>query len=189
MKRRSSHPIVWIVTAQLCGTSLWFSANSAADELRRLWGLTSGDLGWLTNAVQAGFIVGTLVFALAGLADRYPASRIFAVCSVLGTVFNGAFALLSDGLPSAMSFRFAVGMALAGIYPLGMKLVVTWDPLRASQSLALLVGMLTLGTALPHGIRLVGATISWQAVILSSSLAGTRGPRVADGQAGCDRSA
>src|SRR5258706_10652280 len=164
-------PIAWIVLAQLCGTSLWFSANSAADDLRRLWGLTAGDLGWLTNAVQAGFIVGTSVFALTGFADRYPASRIFAVCSVLGALFNAAFAWLSEGLASAMAFRFMVGLTLAGIYPLGMKLIVSWDPQRAGQSLGLLVGMLTLGTALPHGIRMLGgAALSWQAVILTSSL-------------------
>jgi MFS family permease len=164
-------PIAWIVLAQLCGTSLWFSANSAADDLRRLWGLTAGDLGWLTNAVQAGFIVGTSIFALTGFADRYPASRIFAACSVLGALFNAAFAWLSEGLASAMAFRFIVGLALAGIYPLGMKLIVSWDPQRAGQSLGLLVGMLTLGTALPHGIRMLGGTsVSWQWVILTSSL-------------------
>ena len=162
-------PIAPIVLAQLCGTSLWFSANSAADDLRRLWGLTSADIGWLTNAVQGGFIVGTLSFALSGLADRFPASRIFVVCSVLGAAFNAAFALVSTDLASAMALRFAVGLSLAGIYPLGMKLIVSWDPVRAGQSLGLLVGMLTLGTALPHGIRLVGGSLSWQAVILASS--------------------
>ena len=167
---RSSRPVVWIVLAQLCGTSLWFSANSAADDLRSLWGLTTSDLGWLTNAVQAGFIVGTLTFALTGLADRYPASRIFAVCGVLGSLFNAAFAWFSTGLASAMAFRFLVGLAIAGIYPLGMKLIVSWDPARAGQSLGLLVGMLTLGTALPHGIRMAGGALSWQSVILTSSL-------------------
>ncbi len=164
-----TRPIVLIVLAQLCGTSLWFSANSAADDLRRLWELGTDDIGWLTNAVQGGFIVGTLAFALTGLADRYPASRIFTLCSVLGAGFNAAFALLSTGLASAMCFRFAVGLSLAGIYPLGMKLIVSWDPERAGQSLGLLVGMLTLGTALPHGIRMVGGSISWQTVILTSS--------------------
>ncbi len=167
---RSNRPVVWIVLAQLCGTSLWFSANSAADDLRSLWGLTTSDLGWLTNAVQAGFIVGTLTFALTGLADRYPASRIFAVCGVLGALFNAAFAWFSTGLASAMAFRFLVGLAIAGIYPLGMKLIVSWDPARAGQSLGLLVGMLTLGTALPHGIRMAGGALSWQSVILTSSL-------------------
>ena len=163
-------PIALIVLAQLCGTSLWFSANSAADDLRRLWGLSTSDIGWLTNAVQGGFIVGTLVFALTGIADRFPASRIFAICSVLGALFNAGFAVLGTGLESALWFRFAVGLSLAGIYPLGMKLIVSWDPGRAGQSLGLLVGMLTLGTALPHGIRMVGGAISWQAVILASSV-------------------
>ena len=163
-------PIALIVLAQLCGTSLWFSANSAADDLRQLWGLGAGDIGWLTNAVQGGFIVGTLAFALTGLADRYPASRVFALCSVLGAAFNAGFALFATDLTSAMAFRFAVGLSLAGIYPLGMKLIVGWDPERAGQSLGLLVGMLTLGTALPHGIRSVGGAIPWQAVILASSV-------------------
>lgn len=159
-----------IVVAQLFGTSLWFSANSAADDLMRLWQLTPTALGWMTNAVQAGFIAGTLLFAFSGLADRFPASRIFAVCSVLGAVANGMFALYSHGLESALWYRFAVGLALAGIYPLGMKLIVGWNPANAGRSLGLLVGMLTLGTALPHAIRMAGATFSWQAVILGSSL-------------------
>lgn len=164
-----SKPIAIIVIAQLFGTSLWFSANSASDDLTRLWGLTPVDIGWLTNVVQAGFIVGTLIFAFSGLADRFNASRIFAVCSLVGAIFNGFFALLSTGLESALWFRFVVGLALAGIYPLGMKLVVSWNPENAARSLGLLVGMLTLGTALPHGIRMAGATLSWQTVILTSS--------------------
>jgi MFS family permease len=107
--------IAWIVFAQLCGTSLWFSANSAADDLQRLWHLSTADIGWLTNAVQFGFIAGTLVFALAGLADRYAASRIFALCSLAGAALNAAFALASNGLESALVLRFGVGLALAGI--------------------------------------------------------------------------
>ncbi len=68
-----------------------------------------------------------------------------------------------------MVFRFVVGLSLAGIYPLGMKLIVSWDPAGASRSLGWLVGMLTLGTALPHGIRGIGDAAPWQAVILASS--------------------
>jgi MFS family permease len=165
-----SKPVVVIIVSQLFSISLWFSANSAADDLARLWGLTPADIGWLTNAVQAGFIAGTLLFAFSGLADRYPASRIFAVCSVLGAIFNGLFALFSTGLDTALWFRFAVGLSLAGIYPVGMKLILTWNPEAAGRSLGLLVGMLTLGTALPHGIRMAGATFSWQTVILIASV-------------------
>lgn len=168
---RSPHQAVrLIVLAQLLGTSLWFSANSAADPLRAAWGLTTADIGVLTNAVQFGFIVGTFGFALSGLADRYPASRIFTVCAVLGALLNAGFALLAQGLAGAAVLRFAVGLTLAGIYPVGMKLVVGWAPERAGQTLAWLVGMLTLGTALPHGLRALGAQWPWQATVLASSV-------------------
>ncbi|MBS1144169.1 MAG: Major facilitator superfamily 1 [Proteobacteria bacterium] len=164
------NPVLVIVVAQLFGTSLWFSANSAADDLVRAWGLVPADIGTLTNAVQLGFILGTMSFAVSGLADRFAASRIFAVCAVLGAACNAAFALFADGMGAAMPLRFAVGFCLAGVYPLGMKLVVSWVPERAGAALAQLVGMLTLGTALPHGIRLAGAGWSWQATILVSSV-------------------
>lgn len=166
------NPVALIVIAQLFGTSLWFSANSAADDLIRQWGITPADIGSLTNAVQLGFILGTLGFSLSGLADRFPASRIFAVCAVLGALANAAFALFAHTMSSGMMFRFAVGLALAGVYPLGMKLVVSWVPERAGTALAWLVGMLTLGTALPHGIRLAGSGVPWQGtLLLASSLA------------------
>lgn len=162
-------PIAVIVIAQLFGTSLWFSANSAADDLIRAWGITAADVGTLTNAVQAGFILGTLTFALSSLADRYPASRIFAVCALLGALFNGAFALFAHTMTVGAVLRFAVGICLAGVYPLGMKLVVSWVPDRAGAALSYLVGMLTLGTALPHGVRQAGAGWPWQTTIAVSS--------------------
>lgn len=167
------NPVFIIVVAQLFGTSLWFSVNSAADDLIASWGLAPVAIGTLTNAVQLGFILGTLTFALTGLADRFAASRIFAVCAVLGALSNAAFALFASGLASGLPLRFAVGFALAGVYPLGMKLVVSWVPERAGAALAQLVGMLTLGTALPHGLRLAGAGWSWQVTILLSSLLAT----------------
>lgn len=167
--QRMKNPVPIIVIAQLFGTSLWFSANSAADDLIRAWGILPAEIGTLTNAVQLGFILGTLTFALSGLADRFAASRIFAVCAVLGSLFNALFALAADGMTLAVPLRFLVGMCLAGVYPLGMKLVVSWVPERAGSALAQLVGMLTLGTALPHGIRLAGSAWSWQTTILTSS--------------------
>jgi MFS family permease len=164
------NPVTTIAVAQLLGTSLWFSANSAADDLRRAWGASVSDIGILTSAVQLGFILGTLVFALSGLADRFPASRIFPVCALLGATFNACFAWLSTGVASGAAFRFAVGICLAGIYPIGMKLIVSWVPERTGSALAYLVAMLTLGTALPHGLRLIGATWKWQYVIATSSV-------------------
>jgi len=163
-------PVALIALAQLFGTSLWFSANGASDDLMRVWQISASDIGWLTNAVQAGFITGTLAIALGGIADGFRASRIFVVCAVAGALFNAAFAWFSQGLASAIVLRFLVGLSLAGIYPIGMKLIVSWAPERTGHALAQLAAMLTLGTALPHALRGVGGSLPWQAVILASSL-------------------
>lgn len=162
-------PVATIALAQLFGTSLWFSANSAAADLRKAWGASVADIGILTDALQLGFILATLVFALSELADRYPPSRIFAICAIFGAGFNACFAWFSTGVASGAAFRFLVGVCLAGIYPIGMKLIVTWAPERTGSALGYLVAMLTLGTALPHALRLLGAQWKWQSVILSSS--------------------
>src|SRR3954462_2280722 len=101
--------IATIVVAQLLGTSLWFSANAAFDDLARDWSLAPADLGPLTTAVQLGFIAGTLGFALSGLADRYRASHVFAVSALLGAATNAAFAFHAAGLTEACAWRFATG--------------------------------------------------------------------------------
>lgn len=180
-----SRPLAFIVLAQLLGTSLWFTGNSAAADLAVQWGLTTADLGHITIAVQAGFIVGTLLLAVSGLADRFPASSIFAFASLLGAAANAGFALFAHSVPSAILFRFATGVALAGIYPLGMKLVVSWTPEKTGEALGWLVGTLTFGTALPHLMRAIGASWSWQAVVLTSSglavLGGVLIARLGDG--------
>ena len=162
--------IAIIVVAQLFGTSLWFSPNSAADDLVRAWSLTSAQLGQLTSAVQLGFIGGTMVFATTGLADRFSASRIVALAALLGALFNAVFALVPVSWAQALVLRTLVGLCLAGIYPLGMKMVIAWSSRHAGSTLGLLIGMLTLGTALPHGVRAAGAGMSWQAVVLTSSV-------------------
>jgi len=158
-----------IVVSQFLATALWFSVNSAAGELQQDWGIGVAGIGLLTGAVQLGFILGTLVFALTGMADRYPASRIFASCALVGALANGGFVLLAHGLFGGMAWRFVVGLALAGVYPLGMKLIVRWAPEHASRSLAWLVGMLCLGTALPQGLRALGGGLPWQWAVLAAS--------------------
>ncbi|SOY70332.1 MFS transporter [Cupriavidus taiwanensis] len=163
-------PVAAIAIAQLFGTALWFSANSTAADLMRVWQASEADIGWLTSAVQLGFILGTLGISLSGGADRFRASSIFVGSAISGALFNLAFAWCSTGLVSGAALRFCVGVCLAGIYPMGMKLIVGWAPHRTGQALAQLVAMLTLGTALPHAMRVAGAGLPWQLVITASSL-------------------
>jgi len=165
-------PVSLIVLAQLFGTSLWFSANGVGAPLIQHWQLGPQDIGTLTSAVQIGFIAGTLLFAITGLADRFRASRIFLASALAGATANLAFAWLAHDLLTGVLFRFLTGFALAGIYPIGMKLIVTWAPQRRGQALAWLVGMLTLGTATPHLLRAAGSDLDWPWVVsLASFLA------------------
>lgn len=164
-----------IVFAQWLGTSLWFSPNSAADDLMASWQIGPAQFAWLIAATQSGFIAGTLWLAHSGWADRYSASRIFAIACVLGAAINAGFSGAWTGFESGLVLRFAVGVCLAGIYPLGMKMIVGWVGTKSGSALGLLVGMLTLGTALPHGIRALGASLPWQAVIQASSVLAVAG--------------
>ncbi len=135
-------------------------------------GLDAARLGHLTVAVQAGFISGTLLIALTGFADRVRASRLFAASALAGAASNATFVLVAAEPTLATATRFATGLCLAGVYPLGMKLVVGWTPRHAGAALGWLVGMLTLGTALPHLLRGATALLPWQLpVLIASALA------------------
>lgn len=166
-KDRWSVPV--IAVAELFCTTLWFSANSASFDLVGQAGWSPSDIGWITSAVQIGFIAGTLLAAFSGMADRLPASRIFFAASIVGALANAAFVFSYTSFPVSVSFRFLVGLALAGIYPIGMKLVISWTRGHAGKTLSLLVGMLTLGTALPYGIRGMGVEIDWKSAVMVAS--------------------
>lgn len=163
------YPLFVIVLAQLCGTSLWFSINGVWISLSRELGLSESDLGSLTLSVQAGFIIGTLGIAVTGLADRYRASYIFVCSSLFGALMNAGFVLTVASPPFDLVMRFLTGLCLAGIYPLGMKLVIGWTPKHTGAALAWLVAMLTLGTAMPHLLRGVTPGLPWQWPLLGSS--------------------
>ena len=170
MLRLRAYPVATVVIAQLFGTSLWFSPNSAANSLMAQWGLSSTQIGQLTSSTQVGFIIGTLLLASTGLADRYAASRICALSCLIGALVNAAFAFGATNFSQGLFLRFFVGLSLAGIYPLGMKLIISWSRGHTGTTLGWLVAMLTLGSALPHGVRAAGVDWSWHTVVATSSL-------------------
>jgi len=168
--RRRRIAVALLVLSQWLGTSLWFSPSGAADGLMARLAIDSAAFGWLIAATQLGFIAGTLAFAATGLADRFGASRIFAVSCAAGAATNAALALPGVEYPAAWLLRFVVGICLAGIYPLGMKMIVQWVGGRPAAALGWLVGMLTLGTAMPHALSASGASWPWETVLIASSL-------------------
>ena len=158
-------PIILIVVAQFLGCTLWFSVNGVSVDLSARWGLASSDIGLLTSAVQAGFIIGTLSLAISNVADRFAPSHIFLCASVLGGLANLLFAYQATGLTEGLIYRFIVGISLAGIYPIGMKLIVSWSSSFPGVGLGLMVGMLTLGTASPHLFSGLLLSADWRATL------------------------
>lgn len=164
--------VLGIAFAQFLGCSLWFSVNGVSSALVMHWDLEVSDIGLLTGAVQAGFISGTLGLAVSNLADRFRPSLIFLSASLLGGLANLLFAYQASGLGEGLLYRFIVGVCLAGIYPIGMKLIVSWSPKLPGVGLGLVVGMLTLGTASPHLFNGLSWSPDWRLTLtLLSGLA------------------
>ena len=165
-----------IVFSQFCCTSLWFAGNAVMPNLLLDFNLAPTALGSLTSAVQFGFIIGTLVFAVLSIADRFSPSKVFFFCALIGAVFNLGAVWGGNTLWSLISFRFLTGFFLAGIYPVGMKIASDYYEKGLGKSLGFLVGALVLGTAFPHLLKQITQNIDWQLVIyITSALAGLGG--------------
>ena len=72
-----------LAVAEFLGMTLWFSATAVTPVLVAEFGMSTTHASWLTIAVQAGFVVGTLASALANLADVFNARVVFLGGTVL----------------------------------------------------------------------------------------------------------
>ncbi len=164
-----------IVLSQFCCTSLWFAGNGVMNDLAVTFQLPESALSHLTSAVQFGFIVGTLVFALLTIADRFSPSRVFMVCAIAGALFNLGTLLENNSLLSLLGFRFLTGFSLAGIYPVGMKIAADYYQKGLGKSLGFLVGALVIGTAFPHLLKGFSGELPWRSVLIFTSTLATFG--------------
>ncbi|WP_276390101.1 MFS transporter [Eudoraea chungangensis] len=161
-----------IVIAQFCCTSIWFAGNAVMGDLVGNYGLPENVLGHLTSAVQMGFIIGTLVFAILTIADRFSPSKVFFTSAFLASLCNLGILLEVNSLLSILLLRFFTGFFLAGIYPVGMKIAADYYDKGLGKSLGFLVGALVLGTAFPHLAKELMAGHPWKFVlVLTSTLA------------------
>jgi len=144
-------------------------------DLQRQWGLPAEALGYVTSAVQLGFIAGTLAFAFFAVADRYSPRLVFLLCAFAAALANAAALALPESLGGLLALRFATGFFLAGIYPVGMKIASGWYQRDLGNALGFLVGALVAGTAFPHLVRGLGGDLPWQGVLAAASLVAAAG--------------
>jgi MFS family permease len=157
-----------IATCQVAALGLWFSASAVVPALVREYGLSGFMQAALTSGVQLGFVAGCLASAILGLPDRLDPRRLFAMCALAGAIANGLLLVVNPGTWLAPALRFATGVAMAGVYPVGMKLASTWAKGDMGLMVGILVGALTLGSALPHLINALGG-VDWHVPVVVSS--------------------
>ncbi|VBA59510.1 MFS transporter [Mycobacterium attenuatum] len=154
-----------IAVVQILGLSVWFSTTAAVPSLRSEWALGPVAAGWLTASVQIGFAAGAVAAALLNLADRIRPQRLVAAGAGCAAACTAVLACGANGFGVAVPLRFLTGFALAGVYPVGMKLMASWSgSADRGRSFGVLIGALTLGSALPHLINGVGP-LPWRAVL------------------------
>jgi hypothetical protein len=128
---------LWLVSlAAVLANASWFSATAVVPALQRQWGLTSAGAAWLVIVVQVGFVAGSVGAALLNLPDRLEPRRLIAAAAVVAGSANGGL-LLAHGLAAAVPVRFLVGVALAGVYAPGVRLVATYFTVGRGWPLAL----------------------------------------------------
>ena len=153
--------------AELLAMAVWFSASAVVPALTETWSLTEGGQAWLTMSVQIGFVAGALGSAVLNLADRLPARWLFTASALLAALATALIpALQAGGLAVALPLRLLTGLFLAGVYPVGMKIMATWTREDRGLGIGLLVGALTVGSAAPHLLNVFGGTERWRVVLL-----------------------
>lgn len=169
MFSQKTNALLLILICQVGAMALWFSASAALGDLVRDYALSSTQTALMSSLVAVGFVIGTLLSALTGLSDRIDPRRLFCLAASLGALANLG-ALFSD--PSSytiLACRLITGIAMAGVYPVGMKMAASWAKADMGLLIGLMVAALVLGSALPHLFNALGG-LDWTVTMITASL-------------------
>ena len=169
--RREPSPrrvLILLSIAELLAMSLWFTGTAVLPQVTAMWhsGLALGS--WLTIAVQIGFSLGAIVFALFNISDIFSPIKVFVASALAAAAANALFAWTAQVPAQALLLRGATGFFLAGVYPVGMKIIAGWFQRGRGLALGIMIGALTVGSAVPHAVNSLGG-IDWRGVVLLGS--------------------
>jgi MFS family permease len=156
-----------LAAALVLAMTTWFSASAVVPQLRAEWTLGDTAAAWLTIAVQLGFVAGALLSSVLNLADVI-APRTVILAGAAGAAAANALLGAVSSAGAAIPLRFLTGFFLAGVYPPALKLMATWFRRGRGTALGILVGALTLGSAMPHLVNGLGG-LDWHTVVYATS--------------------
>ena len=161
-----------IATGVLFAFAPWFSASAVAPLLQAEWHPSTLDLPLLTVAVQVGFAAAAIGLAVSGAADAIAGPKLFAAGATIAAAGNLGFALLADSPAAALPWRALTGAGLAAAYPVAVRMLSGWFRRERGLAIGVLIGALTVGSALPHLIRALGATngLDWRPTVAIGSV-------------------
>ena len=165
---REFYVLLLISLCLIAALSTWFSATVIMSELSLVAALSETEEIWLTNAVQLGFVLGALAIAIFNISDIFPLTRLISFSCFLAALANVLLIWTSDG-NLILFLRCLTGAALAGVYPPCVKLIATWFKRGRGLAMGVIIGALTVGSALPHLFRAFASGANWQLVLTLSS--------------------
>ncbi|MEZ5408507.1 MAG: MFS transporter [Acidimicrobiales bacterium] len=170
--------LVILAAALVLAMSTWFSTAAVLSQLRAAWHLSASAGSWLTIMVQLGFVAGAALSAATNLADRVPPRRLI-LLGTLGAATANAVVAAAGAYPVAIAARFATGACLAAVYPPSLKAMSSWYRTGRGFALGVMIGALTVGSALPHLINALGG-LPWRLTLAIASVLTVAGGLIAD---------
>jgi MFS family permease len=157
-----------IILCQVGAMALWFSATAIVPALKAQMVLDEWTASLFTSGVHLGFVLGSLISAILGLADRLDPRKLFMTATLIAASANAAILFGDPTSDFAVAMRIVTGACMAGIYPVGMKLASTWSRDDMGLMIGLLVGAMVLGQSSPHLFNALGG-VDWQLTMMLAS--------------------
>jgi MFS family permease len=137
--------------------------------LQEAWTLSNTASGWISSAYFTGYMLALPV--LGGLTDRVDARGVWLGACALAGVGSVGFALLAEGIWTAVLLQLVTGAGLAGTYMPGLKVITDrLAELPRPRHVAFYTTSFTVGSSLSFWI--IGhleSAVSWRAAVAWSS--------------------
>lgn len=153
----------------------WFAATVVAAPIADAQSLSAGEVSWLTLAVQFGFVLGSLASAILVLSDRFSPRKLAAVSGLIAAASTALMTWSAITGWQAIVMRLLTGASLACVYPPGMKIAAGWTQRHRGTAIGILVGAVTVGSAVPHLLRASWDVNEWRPVVLLAAAAAAVG--------------
>ncbi len=177
-RSRRRRELTTLAIALVLAMSTWFSTAAVLGRLREAWELSRTEASWLTVVVQLGFVAGAGLSAIVNLADRVAPRRLLLI-GTLGAAIANAMVVVGDSFGTAIAARFVTGAFLAAVYPPSLKAMSSWYRTGRGLALGVMIGALTVGSALPHLVNSIGG-LDWEITVLLASALTVVGGVIAD---------